>query len=205
MTYLELKEQLNEFITFSLSDIRKVEPNFNSHQLLRWQNKNYIKRLRRNCYIFSDLERTEEVLFLIANRIYEPSYVSLEMALSFYNLIPEGVYSVTSITTKKTNNFNTPLATFNFRHMKPAVFFGYKLVRVGNQNYKVAEIEKAVLDYLYLNPVMSDADNFTEWRFDFETFKSNADMEKFYRYLKNFNSPSLDQRVKRFIKFMEKN
>ena len=203
MRYLELKEQLNKFIIFSLADIRKLESDFNRRRLSEWQDKGYIKKVRRGYYIFSDLELTEEVLFLIANRLYSPSYVSLEMALNYYGLIPEGVYSITSISTKKTKTFDTPLAAFSYRNVKPEIFFGYSLAKVGNHNYKIAEIEKAVLDYFYLNPIMSDEKNFIEWRFNFDEFKSKADMQKFLSFLNNFNSPSLTNRVQKFIKYGE--
>ena len=46
----------------------------------------------------------------VANAIYGPSYISFDTALSYWGMIPEAVYSVTSATTqklkkKKYNNF----------------------------------------------------------------------------------------------------
>ena len=203
MQYIELREQLKNFIVFSLPDIKKIDPKFYGSRLNEWQVKGYIKKVRRGYYIFSDLELTEDILYLIANRLYEPSYVSLEIALNHYNLIPEGVYQITSVSTKLPKSFETQLGHFSYRQVKQELFFGYELHKVNGQNYKIAEIEKAVLDYLYLNPVMSDKENFTEWRFDFGEFKQRTDMQKFYRYLANFSSPSLNRRVNRFIKHME--
>ncbi|GAH77038.1 unnamed protein product, partial [marine sediment metagenome] len=67
--------------------------------------------------------------WLAANLIYQPSYISLHTALSFYNLIPEAVYTTTSITTKKTNLFNTHIGNFSYNTVKKAVFgFGHKLL-----------------------------------------------------------------------------
>jgi predicted transcriptional regulator of viral defense system len=203
MKYLDLKKHLNNFIVFSLSDIRKIETDFDRRRLNEWQNKGYIKMVKEGFYIFSDLEITEGILFFIANRLYNPSYISLETALNYYSLIPEGVYSITSVSTKKTTNFNTQLATFNYRSVKPEFLFGYRLGKIGNHNYKIAEIEKVVLDYLYLNPLMADDNNFAEWRFDFDVFKEKANLKKFATYLSNFDSPSLNIRAKRFIKYME--
>src|SRR5579864_6761878 len=102
MRYLDLKNQLNDFIVFSLKDIRKLDSSFYNRRLSEWRRKGYIKMVRRGYYIFSDLKLSEDVLFLIANRIYSPSYVSLESALSYYGLIPEGVLSITSVSTRKT-------------------------------------------------------------------------------------------------------
>lgn len=203
MKYIELQKQLKNFTTFSPSDIKKIDPKFYAPRLTEWQNKGYVKKIRRGYYIFSDLTLTEEVLFLIANHLYSPSYVSLDMALNFYNLIPEGVYQVTSVSTKLPKSFETQIGNFKYHQIKPELFFGYQLLKVNGQNYKIAEIEKAVLDYLYLKPMMSDKENFSEWRFNFDEFKQRADMQKFYRYLENFNSPSLNTRVKKFINYIE--
>ena len=43
---------------------------------------------------------------MVANKIYSPSYISLETALSYYGLIPESVYALTSVSTRKTISFN---------------------------------------------------------------------------------------------------
>lgn len=204
MRFIELKQQLKDFIVFNLRDIRKIEVDFDLRRLAEWQKKGYIKMLRRGYYIFSDQEINEPVLFLIANKIYSPSYVSLEMALSYYNLIPEGVYSVTSASTRKTEKFKTPLAEFSYRRLKPELFFGYRLAEVNNQQYKISEIEKTVLDYLYLNPRMSDEAAFFEWRFNGEEFLAQADLGKFSEYLKAFKNKRLTNRAEKFLMFIKK-
>ena len=80
--------------------------------------------------------------------------------------------------------------------------FGYKLENFQNQNYKIAEIEKAVLDYLYINPqIQSDAD-FFELRFNSQEFLAKADMQKFNQYLKVFKNKSLEKRAEGFLNFI---
>ncbi len=91
--------------------------------------------------MFTDTPLNEETLFLIANKLYAPSYVSFEMALSYYGLIPEGVYAITSATSKKTATFQTPIGKFSYRTLKPQLFFGYNQVFVigeqsGNQSLR---------------------------------------------------------------------
>ncbi len=156
--------------------------------------------IRRGYYIFSDLELNESVLFLIANKIYSPSYISLEMAFSYYNLIPEAVYGITSVTSQKTNNFKTGLGEFMYSHVKPELMFGYNLVRYGIYNFKIAEIEKTLLDYLYLNPQIKTRDGFASIRFNDEIFKDNSDKNKLLSYLKIFNNKSLTKRLEGFLK-----
>ncbi|MFH1837910.1 MAG: hypothetical protein ABH808_00185 [Candidatus Kuenenbacteria bacterium] len=202
MNFIKFKENLKNFVIFSLQDIRKIEENFNLRRLNEWQNKKYIKMIRRGYYIFSDLELNESILFLIANKIYSPSYISLEMAFSYYNLIPESVYSITSVTSQKTNNFKSVLAEFVYQHIKPELIFGYKLVKYKNYNFKMAEIEKAVLDYFYLNPYLKNENDFFELRFNAEEFKKSVDQNKLMRYLTKFNNKNLKKRIKKFIKFI---
>jgi len=207
MQYYEFKEQLKDFAVFSLTDIRKIEPGFYRRRLSEWQDKGYIKKLRRGYYMFADTALNEETLFLIANKIYGPSYVSFEMALSYYGLIPEGVYSITSATGKKTIKFETPVGEFSYRSLKPNLLFGYNLETLwqaqGKQAYKLAEMEKAVLDYLYLNSKSTTKADLQEWRFEGRDFFARADIDKFNRYLKAYNSPALEKRAKEFINFIK--
>lgn len=202
MQYVELKNNLKNFIVISTKDFKKEDPDFHIQRLNDWQNKNYLKKITRGYYIFSDTEINESVLYIIANEIYNPSYVSLESALSYYNLIPEGVYSVTSVSSKKTIILKTSLGEFNYKKIKPELMFGYKLVNYHNHNFKIAEIEKAVLDYFYSNSNLKNENDFFEMRFNIQSFKESADMEKFDRYLKAFNNKSLEKRIKKFLKFI---
>ena len=199
MHFQEFKGKLKDFKVFSVSDIRKVDAQFYPARLTEWQKKGLIKKIRRGYYVFSDLVIREEELFLIANRIYTPSYVSFESALSYYGLIPEGVYTITSACGKKTARFHATVGEFSYRHIKPPLLFGYHLQKLGNQTYKIADREKTVLDYLYLNPsIVSDAD-FHEWRFNSQEFMKSADMTKMHKYAKAFHSARLMQRLEQFL------
>lgn len=203
MKYQDLQKNLGSFIVFSLNDIKKIEPNFHRPQLNFWQKKNYIKKLRRGFYMFSETALNEDTLFIIANRLYSPSYVSLESALSYYGLIPEGVYSITSISTKKTANFKTPVADFSYRRVKTSLHFGYQLKKQNGQSYKIADMEKAILDYLYLHPKIVDAADFYEWRFNAGEFMAKADLKKLNNYAKVFGSRALLKRLKKLLQLLQ--
>ena len=203
MQYIKLREQLKNFKIFNLSDIRKIEADFDLRRLNEWQKKNYIKKIRQGFYIFSELEINEQTLFIIANRIHEPSYISLEMALSLYGLIPEAVYSITSVTTQKTKTFQTSVADFIYRHVRPELLFGYELREYDGQHYKMAEMEKAVLDYLHFNSKIDNIESFAGLRFNVAEFKEKANTEKFNRYLLAFNSKALTKRVGKFLTYIQ--
>ncbi len=204
MRYPELNDKLKDFVVFTLNDIRKTDPDFHRRRLNDWQDKGYIKKLRRGFYMFSDLSLNEQALCLIANKLYAPSYVSFETALSYYGLIPEGVYSLTSVSTKKTSNFKTQIALFSYRSIKPSLFFGYKLEKYMGQAYKIAEIEKAFLDYVYFNPKIADEPAFHEWRFNSEEFLAKADMGKLRQYTTAFRNRRLSARIKNVLALIKK-
>jgi len=202
MQFLELKTQLKDFLVFSTRDIEKIDFNFHSQRLSEWQAKGYIKKITKEFYIFSELEINEQILFLIANKIYAPSYISLEIAFSYYNLIPESVYGITSVTSRKINNFKNDLGEFIYCYIKPELMFGYNLVECKNHYFRIAEIEKAILDYFYLNSHLETKNDFVGMRFNSEEFINKVDKKKLEQYLKEFNNKNLEKRFKNFLKFI---
>ena len=203
MRYLELRESLKDFTVFSLNDIRAVDGSFHRRRLNEWQEKGYIRKVIKGYYTFSDLELNESVLFEIANRIYAPSYISLEMALSYYHLIPESVYGITSVTARKTYRFKTRVAEFAYRTVKPVLFFGFELVRYDGKVFKIAAIEKAILDYLYLMPHLRTEDDFQSLRFDRDMFFEQVSEERMNESLALFASKALARRTRTFWRFLE--
>src|SRR6056297_155874 len=187
MKFLELKNELKEFPIFSLNDIKNIDPAFHRRRLNEWQDKGYIKKIIRGYYLFSDIVVDEEILFKISNQIYYPSYVSLESALSYYNLIPESVYGITAISTRKTYHFNTPLGEFVFRSISPPLFFGYHLIKNKKYHVKIASIEKALLDYFYLHPDLQTIQDFASLRINREALIEQANENKLVEYLEKFN------------------
>jgi len=203
MKFLELKSELNDFTIFSLNEIRNIEPDFYRRRLNEWQDKDYIKKIIRGYYIFSDLKLSEEILFKIANRIYSPSYVSLESALSYYHLIPESVYGITSISTRKTYHFRTSIGEFIYRSLKPSLFFGYDLIKFHEKYSKMASIEKALLDYFYLHSDIETEQDFESLRINKEMFFEKMNEEKLMNFLEKFNQKKLTGRINHFWSYIK--
>ncbi|MDP3997408.1 MAG: hypothetical protein Q8P73_02820 [bacterium] len=109
--------------------------------------KSLFMKLRNGLYTLNEKQPSP---YVIANKLYQPSYISLETALSFHQLIPEVVYSITSITTKATREFAALNQSFSYTRFKKSIFQGYQLVTHGTDRFLMAEPEKAVADYLYL-------------------------------------------------------
>ncbi len=113
-------------------------------------------RLKRNLYIVSkELSGKEVDARLCANHIYGPSYVSLQWALHYYGMIPEMVYTMTSITTKRSRSFETPIGKFRYMQVAPLYFpIGVECVDNGCVCVLLASPEKALCDtILYDNYV----------------------------------------------------
>ena len=89
----------------------------------------YLQKIRNSWYCFTDIKIDETVLFYIANKIYQPSYVSLETALHYYGIIPEAVFTISSITTLKTQKFKNKQGFYTYTNIKSNCFFGYELVQ----------------------------------------------------------------------------
>jgi len=123
------------------------------NQLARWCKQGLLLQLRRGLYILGNDERKIEPSRLyLAGQLYQPSYISLEYALSRYGLIPEKVVDVTSVSTKKTARFTNDFGTFIYQTVKPSAFRGFISGKdEAGLPYFIAEPEKAVADFVYLN------------------------------------------------------
>lgn len=199
MQFIEFQNQLLEYYVFSLKDILKVLPDFKRIQLDRWAKKGYLRKIKRSFYCFDYQKLNRDFLFCAANKIYAPSYVSLEMALKFYGLIPEEIFQITSVSTKKIAGFETDIGNFRYRHITPSLYWGYRLVEFGKQKILIAEPEKAVLDYLYVNPNLKTAADFEGMRINIDEFKRQINQEKLQKYLETFENRALTRRAGIFL------
>ncbi len=198
MNYLEFEKALKPFVIFSLKDIRKKFPGFDNRRLVEWQNKGYIKRIKRGYYCFAETTENESFLYYTANRIYAPSYISLETALYYYGLIPEAVFRVTSVSTRNTASYETPVGVFEYKNIKTLLFFGYSLIGMDGFTIKMAEPEKLILDYFYYKKISSPED-LRELRLNETRMNELINIDKLRRYQKVFQSQALNKRVQHLL------
>ncbi|MBK6681682.1 MAG: hypothetical protein IPG53_17615 [Ignavibacteriales bacterium] len=78
-----IPHELKEYPLITTRDITKLPEKVYYHRLIEWQKKGYLVRLGKNIFSFSDRKIDDHLLMLTANKMYSPSYISLEMALSF--------------------------------------------------------------------------------------------------------------------------
>jgi predicted transcriptional regulator of viral defense system len=113
--------------------------------------KGEIIALKSGLYVLSSLYGRIPVPELVANLLYGPSYVSLDYALARYGLIPERVFTVTSVCTGRKKQFDTAIGCFSYQQLKPAYYcLAYQRQQAGDSSYLIATPEKALCDKLYL-------------------------------------------------------
>jgi predicted transcriptional regulator of viral defense system len=203
LNFLTFKSAFGAWPVTSVLEIEKAFPGFDRNALTRWQGAGYIEKIRNGYYRFTDHTISgDSELFFLANRLYPPSYVSLQSALSWYGFIPEGVFTVTSISTLKTQTINAKAGHFTYRNVKPDLFFGYRLENFGAYRFKIATPEKAILDLLYLQPELGTEDHFYELRLNFWEMEEQFRRNDFESYLAVFSSKALEKRAATFLKFL---
>lgn len=89
--------------------------------ILRMVKNGELIRLKNGFYLIADKinQGTDRVIPYeqVANLLYGPSYVSLEWALSFYGMIPEGVKTVTSMALGRNKEYVTPVGDFSYHSL----------------------------------------------------------------------------------------
>ncbi|MCP5046086.1 MAG: hypothetical protein GY940_02870 [bacterium] len=120
-------------------------------QVSRWTKAGKLSQIRKGWYYIEKPWRVKEVsLPVIANSVVHPSYLSLDWALQYYDMIPEYVPNPTSVTTGRGIRFAAQGALFIYHHVQPSFFTGYRQEKVGGFMLNIAYPEKALLDKIYL-------------------------------------------------------
>jgi len=198
MKYNELSAAIKSPV-FSRNDLALSGYKVFDYQLSLWVKKGYLVRLKNGIYAFSrekEKLRGEGIAFLLC----QPSYLSLESALSWYGFIPEIVYAYTSVTARITRTFENDLGRFIYRHVKNELFWGYVEMKTDHGPFLLAEPEKALLDYIYLNLArINNEDDFENIRFTEEQMENTLDKDKFMRYLKAFGGKKMEKWARRCL------
>ncbi|MDD3375035.1 MAG: hypothetical protein PHY73_04860 [Candidatus Omnitrophica bacterium] len=163
-----------------------------------------IIHLRRGLYCLAQKYRRNALdLFEVAQKIYGPSYISLESALAYHGWIPEAVHTVTSACVRRSKDFKTSVGNFSYCRVPLKIFYeGVETAGSARQGiFFIARPLKALADYVYvhkkewegLSPLVSSL------RIDLENFRSVRKKE-FLELKKTYPS----KRVCCFIRSIEK-
>lgn len=124
-------------------DRSRVAVTFLLHRLKK---QGYVESIKRGLYKLSGEQISD---LYLANKLYEPSYISLEFALSYHSVIPETVYEITSVTPKATRRFEALGKIYSYRKIKQAAFTGYTIKKQRGFSFQIADAEKAFVDLTY--------------------------------------------------------
>jgi predicted transcriptional regulator of viral defense system len=149
--------------------------------LTRLSNRGIIKRISRGFYANPfNIPTLEEV----SGQIYQPSYISLESALFHYGILSQIPQILTCITTRFPRTFRSSLGIIEYRQIRSDLFWGF----IRMDGYFLAEAEKALLDYMYLNRSKDIEDLFSHLdlaRINKKKLKSISKMTSIPNSLKN--------------------
>ncbi len=203
MKFFDFEKKMREYPVFSSTELRTIfldEKNI-LVQVAFWRKRGYIKNIKKGLYVLASATNKIDPVVL-AEKIYKPSYVSLEYALNYYGIIPDIPGTYTSVTTRKTQSFTNSFGTYSYRKMKESFFVGYRIMQENGLKYSIATPEKALMDYLYLNKnrLVAKFDFWEQLRID-EEFRFNKKDIKFYKVL--FADKKVSLLVDNLLKYQE--
>ena len=165
-----------------------------------------IIRIRKGLYCFhEDLRKEPVIKEYLANLIYGPSYVSLDYALAYHGLIPERVETVTSVTTKRSGEFHTPLGVFSYRRLPESKYsIGALWESAGDTSYLLASPEKALIDKIWADKRLGETrvSDYAQYLIEDLRIDPGALSRLDYNRLKMFAQAFDSEKINRFLRFL---
>ncbi|KKR21595.1 MAG: hypothetical protein UT50_C0006G0009 [Candidatus Moranbacteria bacterium GW2011_GWA2_39_41] len=195
MQFYDFEEKMKNYPVFTASEVKSVffdQKNIIT-QVAFWLKKGYLKKIKHGLYVLAKV-KDEINPMVLAEKIYEPSYLSLEFALNYHGIIPDIPGTYTSVTSRTTKYFKNSFGNFTYQKIKAEFFTGYEARSEKNVSFNIATPEKALVDYVYLNKnkIKDDINFWKEMRID-EDFKFKKKRLDLYRNLLN------DKKVNKLI------
>lgn len=155
----------------------------------RWLKQGKLVQLKKGIYVSKEylnglIDQTDYKEF-IANKLREPSYLSVDYVLQKHGLLSESVYSMTSITLKKTYSYSNELGNFVYYNISPELFTGYSIIDKSGYKIEIASKSKALFDFLYLKMYRVEDINdalVDSYRFNLEML-DKSDLNEFNGYI----------------------
>ena len=174
---------------FSFTDLKKIS-SLNDESLKvaisRMIKNREIIKLRKGVYTL-DISKINWENFAV--EMYSPSYLSFEWALAKHNILSQKPVNLTLATSKRSRKIITPQNVIIYHHLQPKLFWGF----IREENYLIAEPEKAFLDLAYLS-----LNGYA--KFDIEEMNLELlDKVKLKKYLRKINYQRLNNLLLKFL------
>ena len=128
-----------------------IDSSHASKLLSRLSMSGHLVHLRRGLWAFRD--KVEPLALPVYLTDPFPSYVSLQSALYYHDMISQIPAITYAVSIGRTKRHDTPLGVVSVHHVHPSFFFGFETV--GKRIAKMATPEKALIDFFYLSPAKS--------------------------------------------------
>lgn len=123
-------------------------------KIARLAKRGWLIRVKKGLYVvisdLTSLSSSNISLLRISNALNSNSYISLSSALHYYGLVDQLLQSVEAVTNARARQYRFQGFTFTFSKVQDDFYFGFSEKRVEGKLVKIADLEKVVLDYLYL-------------------------------------------------------
>ena len=116
--------------------------------LRRQERRGLVEHISRRVYVNKlahDFSPRELVSVLRPN-----AYISLESALAEWGVSTQSPSALTCVTTGFPRKFQSASIHIVYRHIRRNLYWGFQEKRTRHGSYKIAEPEKALLDWVYL-------------------------------------------------------
>ncbi|RYG46146.1 MAG: hypothetical protein EOO01_16645 [Chitinophagaceae bacterium] len=101
--------------------------------------------------------------------------------------------------------YATPAGSFQYRTVKPAFYFGYRILRKEQYPVLLAEPEKALLDFFYLTPALRSTQDMEALRLNPTAITETINWDLLQHYTEIFQSKTVDKRVNWLKKIIHAN
>ncbi len=209
INYPQFYNQLSPNRVFSRQEAEQAFPKFDSRRLFEWKQKGYLIKLTNKWYVFSNVAFNEGLSFLISNSICQPSYISLETALCFHQLIIAnapadsfGKKSIQAITKHKTVIYHNDRGTYSYRKIKPEFYFGFDTVEIDGKPIQMANPEKALIDFLYFNATLNSISKLISIDWNMQAI-TQLNWQKISTVQSNIGSKALNRRMELLKKVLK--
>jgi len=196
---LKLTEALPLFGAADLAPIGEKREYLNII-LSRYVKRGTMLHLRKNLYVTkSYLDNAERrgifsgYVEFTANKMYPPSYLSLDYVLHEHNMLTEIPQNMTSVGLRKTDHFSNGLGNFIYHKIKEELYLGFKVVKKGDFSILKATKAKALFDFLYLRKrLLVDKRAVEELRLNLDEVTEN-DFKELEGYVETERSPRMKE------------
>ena len=143
----------------------------------------WLKRIKKGLYLIIDSltarSQIDVSLLSIANALVIESYISLSHALNYYNMFDQYISTIVSVTDKENKEYAVDNHTFTFSKVKKDMYFGFSAKMENGKLIRIADAEKAMIDYLYLDKSFGSASLVFEKMRDYH---QELDLKKLQEY-----------------------